>query len=87
MEQLDSLTLMQRIKERLVEESQRLNEDVAHLLEEASRLVEDARKLSDQTAAMNERLTALRSLVNDLLNTATLAEGVEYIHRAEQPEL
>jgi uncharacterized protein (UPF0335 family) len=99
--------MMQRIRERLVEESQRLDEDVARLAQEATRLVDDAKhlgedvsqlvavaerldrdagRLGDQTAAMNDRLTALRSLVNDLLNTATLAEGVEYVHRAEQPE-
>jgi len=33
---------------------------------------------------MNDRLTALRRLVNDLLNTATLAESVEHVHQAER---
>jgi len=99
--------MMQRIRERLVEESQRLDEDVARLTQEATRLVEDAKRLGedvsqlatvaqrldrdagrlgDQTVAMNERLAALRSLVNDLLNTATLAESVEHIQQLETEE-
>lgn len=100
-----SRAMMQRIRERLVEASQRLDEDVARLALEATHLVEDARRLGehvaqlttvaqrldrdagrlgDQTAVMNDRLTALRGLVNDLLNTATLAEGVEHVHQAER---
>jgi len=100
-----SQVMMRRIRERLVEESQRLDEDVARLAQEAGRLVEDARRLGedvsqlvtvaerldrdagrlgDQTVAMNERLAALRGLVNDLLNTATLAESVTEVRAMEQ---
>jgi len=69
---------------RLVEDAQRLGEDVAQLVTVAQRLDGDAGRLGEQTAVMNDRLTALRGLVNDLLNTATLAEGVMYVQQAER---